>query len=63
MTFSTGTGLLGGIVRRKVFVSYHHANDQWDREKFEALFSNYYGVMISKSVQIGIMYPKIWTGD
>ncbi len=39
--------------RHKVFVSYHHANDQWYRNKFEALFSDYYNIMVSKSVQIG----------
>ncbi len=53
MALSSGTGLLGGLIRHKVFVSYHHANDQWDRERFETLFSSYFGVMISKSVQIG----------
>jgi hypothetical protein len=53
MPVSYGTGLLGGQRRHKVFVSYHHYNDQWDREKFETLFSSHYGVMISKSVQIG----------
>ena len=54
MTFSTGTGLFGGLLtRRKVFVSYHHANDQLDREIFETLFSSHYGLMISKSVQLG----------
>ena len=37
----------------KVFVSYHHANNQWDREQFESLFSDYYDIMISESVQIG----------
>ncbi len=39
--------------RHKVFVSYHHSNDQWYRDKFESLFANYYDVMVSKSVQIG----------
>lgn len=53
MALGIGNGLLDGVTRHKVFVSYHHANDQWDRDKFETLFSNYYGVMISKSVQIG----------
>jgi Thoeris protein ThsB, TIR-like domain len=50
MTLSEG--LLSGT-RRKVFVSYHHGNDQWDREKFEGLFAKIYGVMITKSVQLG----------
>lgn len=61
MTFSSGTGLLGGLTRHKVFVSYHHANDQWDREQFETLFSSYYGVMITKSVQIGEINPLLPT--
>ena len=43
----------------KVFVSYHHDNDQWDREQFEALFSDYYRVFITKSVQIGDIDPNI----
>ncbi|EPL6453487.1 TIR domain-containing protein [Providencia rettgeri] len=39
--------------RHKVFVSYHHANDQNYRNKFEELFTNIYDIMVSKSVQIG----------
>ncbi|MBW7942020.1 MAG: TIR domain-containing protein [Candidatus Kuenenia stuttgartiensis] len=49
-------GILSGLripPKHKVFISYHHANDQWDRDRFENLFSNYYSVFISKSVQIG----------
>ena len=41
------------ISRHKVFVSYHHANDQYYRDKFEQLFDNQHDIMISKSVQIG----------
>jgi len=37
----------------KVFVSYHHEDDQGYRDAFEALFADYYGIMVSKSVQIG----------
>ena len=37
----------------KVFVSYHHANDQGFRTSFESLFVLTYSVFISKSVQIG----------
>ncbi|GMQ99333.1 MAG: TIR domain-containing protein [Zetaproteobacteria bacterium] len=37
----------------KVFVSYHHAGDQYYRNEFETMFSSNYGVFISKSVQIG----------
>lgn len=28
--------------RHKVFVSYHHANDQYYRDEFEQLFTNIY---------------------
>lgn len=61
MSLTYGTGLLGGVRRHKVFVSYHHANDQWDREKFETLFANYYGILIPKSVQIGEINPLLPT--
>jgi hypothetical protein len=39
--------------RHKVFVSYHHANDQDYRDEFERLFADHYDIMVSKSVQIG----------
>ncbi len=39
--------------RHKVFVSYHHANDQYYRNRFEELFSDDYDILVSKSVQIG----------
>ena len=39
--------------RHKVFVSYHHANDQYYRNYFESLFSETHDIMVSKSVQIG----------
>lgn len=38
--------------RHKVFVSYHHANDQYYRNIFEEMFANTYEIMVSKSVQI-----------
>ena len=38
--------------RHKVFVSYYH-DDQDYREYFERLFSDYYDIMVSKSVQLG----------
>ncbi len=41
------------IQRHKVFISYHHANDQVYRDKFERLFVNTYDIMVSRSVQIG----------
>ena len=39
--------------RHKVFVSYHHNNDQDYRNKFEQMFSDDHDIMVSKSVQIG----------
>lgn len=48
-------------MRHKVFVSYHHANDQYYKNKFEDLFANYYDVIVSKSVQIGDIEPTLKT--
>ncbi|BAF73056.1 TIR domain-containing protein [Sulfurovum sp. NBC37-1] len=48
-------------MRHKVFVSYHHANDQYYRNKFEELFSNQYDIMVSRSVQIGDIDPFLRT--
>jgi hypothetical protein len=39
--------------RHNVFVSYHHANDQYYRNEFEKLFHQIYDIIISNSVQIG----------
>ncbi|MEZ9494927.1 TIR domain-containing protein [Vibrio splendidus] len=39
--------------RHKVFMSYHHDNDQSYRNRFEAMFATQYDIMVSKSVQIG----------
>ncbi len=47
--------------RHKVFVSYHHDNDQRYRELFENIFSNTYDIMVSKSVQIGDIDPNLKT--
>lgn len=41
------------IHRHKVFVSYHHENDQRYRDRFERLFSDVYDIMDSRSVKIG----------
>jgi hypothetical protein len=41
------------VAIHKVFVSYHHANDEAYRDAFEQLFASTYGVLISKSVLIG----------
>lgn len=46
------------MARHKVFISYHHGNDQAYREKFEVLFSKYYDIIVSKSVQIGDIDPN-----
>jgi hypothetical protein len=40
-------------MKHKVFVSYHHANDQEYRDEFEKLFSDDYDIFVSKSVQDG----------
>ena len=47
------------MARHKVFVSYHHANDQYYREQFEELFNNIYDIIVSKSVQIGDIDPYL----
>lgn len=47
--------------RHKVFVSYHHANDQFYKNKFEELFANHHSIMISKSVQLGDINPYLKT--
>lgn len=39
--------------RHNVFVSYHHAKDQYYRDKFEHMFVRVHDIMVSKSVQIG----------
>lgn len=53
--------LLSGLNRHKVFVSYHHANDQTDRNNFERMFSDTHDIMVSKSVQIGDISSHIST--
>lgn len=47
--------------RHKVFVSYHHGNDQLYRNHFETLFAKVYEIMVSKSVQIGDIDPNLAT--
>ena len=39
--------------RHKVFVSYHHENDQGYRNQFEKLFADVYNIMDSRSVKLG----------
>ena len=45
----------------KVFVSYHHNNDQKYRNDFEELFHNNHQILISKSVQMGDIDPNLKT--
>lgn len=45
--------------RHKVFVSYYHSDDQSYRESFESLFSDYYDIMESRSVDIGDIDPTL----
>jgi len=41
-------------MRHKVFVSYRHdESDQYYRNQFEKMFSDYYDIFVSKSVQLG----------
>jgi hypothetical protein len=47
--------------RHKVFVSYHHYNDQGHRNEFERLFAGHYDILVSKSVQIGDIDPRLQT--
>jgi len=47
--------------RHKVFVSYHHANDQGYRDRFEGLFAGSYDIMVSSSVRIGGIDPNLPT--
>lgn len=49
--------------RHKVFVSYHHANDQMYREMFEGWFSDVYDIMVSKSVEIGDIDTNLKTDN
>ena len=50
---STQYGINQKNNRHKVFVSYHHENDQKYRDLFEELFSDIYDILESRSVQIG----------
>ena len=47
--------------RHKVFVSYHHDNDQEYRDNFESLFSDIFDIMVSQSVQFGDIDPNLKT--
>ena len=41
------------VPRYKVFVSYHHENDEQHRNRFERAFADVYGIMDSRSVRKG----------
>ena len=45
--------LLQRTHRHKVFVSYHHENDEGHRNRFERLFAQAYNIMDSRSVELG----------
>lgn len=47
--------------RHKVFVSYHHANDQYYKNRFEHLFCNVTDAVVSRSVQMGGIDPNLKT--
>ena len=47
--------------RHKVFVSYYHREDQYYREFFEDMFSDYYDIMVSRSVDLGDIDPNLNT--
>ena len=47
--------------RHKVFVSYHHANDQDYKDHFETLFADIYDTIVSKSVEEGDIDPNLKT--
>jgi hypothetical protein len=47
------------LVRHRVFVSYHHANDETYKKIFELRFVNAFKAMHSRSVQLGDIDPSI----
>ena len=47
--------------RHKVFVSYHHDNDQSYKDHFETLFADIYDTIVSKSVEEGDINPNLKT--
>ena len=49
--------------RRKVFVSYHHENDQRLRNRFESLFADVYDILDSRSVRIGAIPKGLHTDE
>ena len=45
-------------IKHKVFISYHHENDQLDKEKFIDLFSDRFEILVNKSVDDGDINPN-----
>lgn len=45
--------------KHRVFVSYHHDEDQQYRESFEHLFSELYDIYVSESVKMGDIDPNL----
>jgi hypothetical protein len=47
--------------RHKVFISYHHANDERYRDQFEHSFTKISDILVSKAVQDGDIGPDLKT--
>ena len=47
--------------RHRVFVSYHHANDENYKNIFELRFGNRFGVLVRGSIQLGDVDPDLST--
>ena len=47
--------------RHNVFISYHHANDEYYKDKFERLFSEVYDILETKAVGDGDIDPYLKT--
>lgn len=47
--------------RHKVFVSYHHANDQHYKHLFETRFGTHFGILERGSVELGDIDPNLQT--
>jgi hypothetical protein len=49
------------MTRHKVFISYHHQNDQYYKDKFASLFDDYYDIFIDGSVSDGDIDDSLQT--
>ncbi len=47
--------------RHNIFISYHHANDGYDKNEFERLFSGTYDILETKAVNDGDIDPNLKT--